>query len=324
MGQGPKTDNSGQIMKSAADSEHKTLAHMLQHPEMQAEMARALPKHITAERMLRVGLTALRTTPDLMRCTPETFFACMLQSAQLGLEVNTPLGQAYLIPRKNKYNRDGRLDCTMIIGYQGYMELATRSGRVTHISAHSVRLGDDFSYKLGLKEDIHHVPSDDADREKQLMTHVYAVAHMKEGPPAFRVLSIGQVNARRARSAAGNKGPWKTDYEAMALKTAVRDLWKWIPKSSEMQTAIKLDAAVDKGGEQFSALTSAVSDSLESQGMLPSPDQMRGAIDIPENDEGGEPVEAVPDATPEDGRMSPEEEAAMVEEQEERARAGKS
>jgi recombination protein RecT len=89
-----KTTNNGGVQKRPP-----SLADLLQ--QSKSQIALALPKHLTPDRMARLFLTALRTTPKLAQCTPDSFLASIMTLAQLGLEPNTPLGQAYLIPRKN-------------------------------------------------------------------------------------------------------------------------------------------------------------------------------------------------------------------------------
>ena len=64
----------------------------------EGEIAKALPKVMTPERFTRIALSAVSNTPKLAQCTPKSFLAAMMNAAQLGLEPNTPLGQAYLIP----------------------------------------------------------------------------------------------------------------------------------------------------------------------------------------------------------------------------------
>ena len=69
---------------------------------MEPEIKRALPSVLTPERFTRMALSAVNNTPELAACTPMSFIAALMNAAQLGLEPNTPLGQAYLIPYKNK------------------------------------------------------------------------------------------------------------------------------------------------------------------------------------------------------------------------------
>lgn len=263
----PRTDAEGRIQKNGQSTQlaKKTLAQQLNDPQMIAEIRRALPSHIKPEKMARIVMTALRTTRDLDKCTPESFFGCVMQAAQLGLEVNTPHGHAYLIPRRN--NRAGNIECTLIVGYQGMIELALRSGKVEKIWTRVVREGDHFRVKYGLEEDIEHEPAIDAEREARPITYVYAVAALSTGGKVFEVLSAAQVEARRKRSAAGNSGPWQTDYEAMVRKTAVRSLFKWVPKSSEMALAEALEERAEQGKSQ--AFDGLVNESVERLGMRP-------------------------------------------------------
>lgn len=290
MASGPLTDSSGRIRPSQngqgagpagpaapqaqagagpavqrPQREKKGLAQIVESPDFERALKQALPKMLTPAKMVRVILTALRATRDLALCTPESFFACVMQAAQLGLECNTPNGHAYLIPRRN--GKTGQLDCTLIVGYQGMIELALRSGKVEKIWTRTVREGDHFKVKYGLQEDIEHEPAIDADREKRPITYVYAVAKLTTGGTVFEVLSSAQVEARKARSAASRSGPWQTDTEAMVRKTAVRSLFKWVPKSSEMALADSLDERDEEGRPQ--QFDGGVYDAMEGLGMAP-------------------------------------------------------
>ncbi|MFR1027701.1 MAG: recombinase RecT [Parasutterella sp.] len=140
--------------------------------------ALAVPKHLSADRMARIAATELRKTPDLLDTTPASFMGAVMQSAQLGLEPGSALGQAYLVPFNKKDQKTGKWykECQLILGYRGMIDLARRSGQVLSLSAFAVHEGDDFSYQLGLHPDIHHVPSCDAGRIKKPIIFVYAVA----------------------------------------------------------------------------------------------------------------------------------------------------
>ena len=265
----PNTTATGQIVPRTPGNGSGgggTLVDLLD--KMKPQIALALPRHMTADRMTRIALTALRVTKDLALCTPASFAGCIMQSAQLGLEPNTPLGHLYLIPRKSKRLPPDKRECTMIIGYQGEIELVRRSGLVSNIYAHVVRAGDAFAYELGLNPSMKHVPSEDVDREAKPITHVYCVAAMRDSTErVFVVLTRAQIEARRKRSAASNDGPWITDYEAMCLKTGVRALWKWLPKSPEMARAEALEVAADMGRSQAVAFDPDVAAALAAQGL---------------------------------------------------------
>lgn len=226
-----------------------TLAELLMGQKDQ--IALAIPKHMTADRMLRVSMTALRTTPKLAECTPASFLSCIMSAAQLGLEPNTPLGHCYLIPRKNKQKVT---ECTLLIGYQGMQDLARRSGQLRRIHAYVVREGDHFTWTLGINPDIQHTPA--SGNENQPITHAYAVARLKDGDDVFAVLTRGEIEKRRKRGASGSgiKTPWDTDYDAMALKSAVRALWAFLPKSSEMAMAVAVEESHERAFVNLPAL----------------------------------------------------------------------
>jgi recombination protein RecT len=274
----PQTEANGKIVKREPNGVAKapaknSLVDLITSKSMQAEIARALPRHVPADRMARIVLTALRTNPRLQECSPESFLGCVLQASQLGLEPNTPLQHCYLIPRKKKF-KDGnawreKMECTLLIGYQGQIELALRSGKVSSIYACAVREGDIFEHEKGLNPKLKHVPSVDPDREERPLAYVYTIARMTTGDPIWDVLSIAQIEARRKRSASRDEGPWFTDYEAMCLKTGVRSLFRWVPKSSEIARIEAMEVAADLGKGQLQTLDPGVTEALSRIGIAP-------------------------------------------------------
>ena len=110
---------------------------------MMPEIKKALPSVITPERFTRIALSALNNTPALRQCSPISFMAALMNATQLGLEPNTPLGQAYLIPYKNK----GQLEVQFQVGYKGLIDLAYRNGQMQTIQAQAVYENDVFEYE---------------------------------------------------------------------------------------------------------------------------------------------------------------------------------
>lgn len=205
--------------------------------QFKKQLALAVPKHLSADRMARIAATELRKTPALLNTTPGSFLGAVMQSAQLGLEPGSALGQAYLVPYGNQ--------CQLILGYRGMIDLARRSGQVLSLSAFAVHEGDEFSYQLGLHPDIHHVPSLEADRIKKPITYVYAVATLKGGGYQFEVMSRAEVEAVRAK--AKSKNIWNTYFEEMAKKTVIRRLFKYLPVSIEALEITNADAKREAG-----------------------------------------------------------------------------
>lgn len=202
---------------------------------MAKEIEAALPSMVSSERFQRVALTAFSANPALQKCDPKSFIAAMMQSAQLGLEPNTPLGQAYLIP----YGTNVQFQ----VGYKGMLELAQRSGKIKTIYAHEVRENDEFDIDYGLEQSLKHKPLLKGDRGDVI--GYYAVYHTIDGGFSFVFMTKEEVNKfAQKKSKTFNNGPWKTDFDAMAKKTVIKQLLKYAPISIEIQQAIVADTSV--------------------------------------------------------------------------------
>ncbi|MBE9509110.1 MAG: recombinase RecT [Chloroflexi bacterium] len=215
-----------------------TVRELLQRSK--GQIAMALPRHMTADRMLRVAMTSVQRTPKLLDCDPVSLVGAIIETSQLGLEPDNITGQAYLIPYGKKVQ--------LIPGYRGRLELARRSGRIQSIYARVVHEKDEFSYSYGLEETLKHTPS--SDPKPGQVTHFYAVAHLVGGGVQYEVMSKAEVDLIRARSRAATDGPWVTDYEEMGKKTALIRLCKVLPVSIETQRANTLDMLAEQGIDQ--------------------------------------------------------------------------
>ncbi len=239
----------------AAQQRPQNIAALLSDPKVKSQMALALPKHVTADRLARVALTEVRRNPALGRCDQHSFLGALMLCAQLGLEPGGPLGHAYLVPFENR--KAGRTEVQFILGYRGMIELARRSGQIVSIEARAVYPDDKFECRFGLESDLVHVPDwESQNRTPDKLRFVYAVAKLKDGGVQFVVLSRRDIEAARAASKAGS-GPWQTHFEEMAMKTAVRRLFKWLPISIELAQAIEQDERAEIGMPQENPLLPA-------------------------------------------------------------------
>lgn len=209
-------------------------------------IAQALPKHMNAERLMRVAITSVTSNPALLKCYVPTLIGGIIQCSQMGLEPNTVLGHAYLIPYNNR--KKGRTDAQVVIGYKGLIDLARRSGQIVSIAAHAVRQHDEFEYEYGLNEKLRHIPAEEGDRGE--ITHFYAVAHMKDGGHAFEVMTRGAVQKIRETTNGKNNSVWSEHFEEMGRKTVIRRLSKYLPLSVEMATAVAMEDTTARGDTQ--------------------------------------------------------------------------
>jgi recombination protein RecT len=227
----------------------KTVFDIIQ--SMEKEFKRALPDQVGVQRFVRVAITIVRTNPKLMQCDGMSIVAALMQSAQLGLEPNTPLGQSYVIPYKNKRVIGGKEtwvdEAQFQIGYKGLITLALRTGEYKAIYAHEVYINDDFCYSYGLDKNLHHVPADEPIGEP---VKYYAVYHLKNGGYDFVVWSKTRIDFHAKKYSQAVKkdhnSPWKTDYDGMAKKTVLKEVLKYAPKSIEFAQQLAADETVKR------------------------------------------------------------------------------
>ena len=210
--------------------------------KQKSQLAAALPKHVSPDRMIRLACTEFAKNPLLQKCTPVSVFGAIIQASQLGLEIGV-LGQAYLVPYRN--NKTNTYEAQFIPGYKGLIGLARRSGEVTSIETNIVYANDRFDLKLGLDTSVEHIPNLDGDRGAPRL--VYGVAKFRDGGHHFEWMTMGDVNKIRARSKASGSGPWVTDYEQMVRKTLIRRMANYLPMSIELANAIQIGDSAEAG-----------------------------------------------------------------------------
>lgn len=215
----------------------KNLEGLLRREEFQRSLADVAPKHITKERIVKLALVAASRQPKLFECTPQSFLQSVMKSAELGLDCVGTLGQGYLVPYYN--GKIKAFECQFIVGYQGLIELARRSGNISRIESRVVYEKDEFIVEYGLEPKLIHKPYLGGDRGK--IVCVYAIAELKDGSRQVEVMTLDEVERIRDRSKAKDGGPWITDFAEMARKTVIRRLAKYLPLSPELAKAIETD-----------------------------------------------------------------------------------
>ena len=225
------------------DSKPKTIRTLLE--KMKPEIMKVLPKHLDPDRILRIALTEIRRNPRLLDATRESLLGAVMLSAQLGLEPG-PLGHCYLIPYYNSKTKS--YEVQFQLGYKGMLDLVRRSGQIEMIDAHVVYENDEFDYQYGLEPKLCHKP---VLQNRGNPIAVYAVAKFKDGGFSYLVMSVEDVEKIRKRSKAADNGPWVTDWEAMAKKTAIKQLCKYLPLSIEVQRGLAADETTKKVNEHL-------------------------------------------------------------------------
>lgn len=229
----------------------KSLADILSMPKTQqlpamlesfkGEIKRALPTHLNADRISRIALTAFRSNKQLMQCEPQSIFAAIIQSSQLGLEIGT-LGRAYLVP----YGKE----CQFIPGWKGLVELVHRAGQAS-VWTGAVFEGDFFQYALGDSPHVRHQPGGESDPKR--LTHVYAIGRPKGSDwPIIEVWSIARVIAHRDRyNKVGNKHYSFGNVEMYARKVVLLQVLKYLPMSPELERAVTMNDDAEIGKQKL-------------------------------------------------------------------------
>lgn len=233
-----------QLAEQAKKSEKREVSKVMTIPDMikamEPEIKKALPSVITPERFTRIALSATSNNPELTQCTPISFISALLNAAQLGLEPNTPLGQAYLIPYKNK----GKLECQFQIGYKGLIDLAYRNGDMQTIQAHTVYSNDEFDFSYGLNGTLVHKPAKENRGEP---VYFYGFFKTTNGGYSYNVMSKENMDeyAKNYSKAFGSSfSPWKTNYKSMAKKTVLKQALKYAPTKTDLARCLTTDMSI--------------------------------------------------------------------------------
>jgi recombination protein RecT len=208
---------------------YKALSSLLE--QQRTALAQVIPPAMagmTPSRAIRVVLDACSRDPKLLECSPRSIVRAVVQAAEVGLELGSPLGEAYLVPFWSSKKQSS--EATFVPGYKGLIKLMCLDPNVSHVSAELVRAGDVFDHELGLTPKLVHRPGPGSDRNRGEVTHAYAVIHYRHGGvPAFTVMDRESLDALEKDGKNKDKykrGPWWQHTDEMRRKCPIRRLAK--------------------------------------------------------------------------------------------------
>ncbi len=208
----------------------------------------ALPAGGDPNRLIQMAAFLISGDEALKECTPRSIIGCVLRTAILGL--NPALRECYYIPRRRNIAGKGKdpqyiMEATFQDDYSGLVTLVRRSGQVKSVFAEVVRKDDEFIYQRGTSPQIIHRPS--LNTEGPAIA-AYAVIEYLNGGIEFTVMSPQQIDQHRLKNPfqkEGNAtGIWDEWRDSMWKKTALRQLLKTAPKSTDVAMALTTDNAV--------------------------------------------------------------------------------
>jgi len=163
----------------------------------------------------------------LANCEPESIRNAVVNVSLTGLTLNPALKYAYLIPRKGK--------CILDISYMGMIKVLTDAGAVKNVDAGVIYKNDKFDYRKGTDPYFKHSP---ALSNKGEMIGAYAIAFFRDGGFQFEILGREDVEKIRNTSESYKNetsrkfSPWETWEDEMWKKTALKRLFKLLPKTN--------------------------------------------------------------------------------------------
>lgn len=211
----------------------------------EGSLRKAIAKNMDSGRLIRVAVNAMHRSPALWNCSMSSIVNSVVLTGVLGLEPNTPLGHAYLIP----YGKE----CTFQPGYRGLMHLACRTADVKKFDPHLVFIGDEFEIEYGFNERFRHVPKEQSEE----WIGAYSFVKFNDGEPSVlympkaRILKI-RDQFSKAYQNNKNTSPWTTSEDEMALKTVIKRHIKRFDLSIEIATATEADDQAERDMKQES------------------------------------------------------------------------
>ncbi len=206
--------------------------------KLKPQLALALPKHMGADRMARLALTAFSTNLALQDCTPKSIAAALMTAGQLGLEPGVN-GAGFLIPYKTT--------CTFVPGWKGLVDLVSRSGRGT-VYTGVIFKDQDYTFVDGAKRDliIHNETDMDAPED---ITHAFAIGWVKDAAmPIIELWTVAKIKKHRDKyNKVGTKHYSFRDWEMYCRKIPLLQVLKYMPSSIELSNAISVSNASESG-----------------------------------------------------------------------------
>jgi phage RecT family recombinase len=229
---------------------------------MESEVAKQLPKHLPVAYFMRTVMTGMRKSDQLAKCDRASLFAAILEAARFGLMPFTE--EAAIVAFGQGPGKPSV--ATFIPQYQGLVQMFYRTGQVSAVEAHMIHKFDDWGLGYGDSGGFYHKPLMDFDDEGNAKDPgppilAYCYVQLRDGSrstvatvtrqQAIKVRDERSRSYQNAEKSWNGRPPkrnstWHTEFDAMWLKTAVRQVAKWVPKSPELVSLLMAAARDDE------------------------------------------------------------------------------
>lgn len=219
-----------------ATTNNMSLGELMHSPAVIGKLNEVWSSPQMANSFMSSVISVANGNPQLRRAEPMSIIGAAMVAATMQLQVIPTLGQCYIIPYGNK--------ASFQIGYLGLLQLCQRSGQFKKILAAPVHEGE---YISGDEFDEDYV-FDKKQRKSDKVIGYMAKFELLNGFTKVAYWDVDKVKAHATKFSqafrSGFNSPWKSDFDSMALKTVIKSILKFAPKSIEMQNAVTFDQAV--------------------------------------------------------------------------------
>lgn len=287
---------SGDVIERPKEAPEDYIIKLAMEKRTQNRISAVLPPHVKLDRFNAIFSHAVRSVKDLNICEPMTIIGGVIMASQLGLEINTPQQQAFLLPFKKGFGNNAVHNAQLIIGYRGMIELVGRTGLNASFYASEVYTNDVFDERRGSAQELIHSIVNHEDRGA--FKGAYAIAKIPGRADTWVYLPKAEIEKARAvnKSSKEDYSPWTKWYDEMAKKTAFRRLFKWLPSSVEQRwgepslvaRAMALDDAADAGRQRL-----AIESGLQQEKLGNAPtslDELAGGPKLDTSESQAEPA----------------------------------
>ncbi|HEY9279505.1 MAG TPA: recombinase RecT, partial [Eoetvoesiella sp.] len=238
------------------------LSYLRDDPRIERGIGAVAGKYFTPERFLSLAVNAVKKTPLLARCDPQSVLGAFMASAALGLEPNTVQQQAFLIPYKkssplkdangqNVTGGDGKwvwedtYECQFQVGYRGFVTLAHRSPHIRSIQAEAIHDGDTFEHMIGTDAFLKYQKTL---KNRGDLIGAFSYVRLDGGDEMAVVLPLGEILKIRSKSETYNalvrrvEGAKNAKEKTKAEQTLAETPWVMWEDDMSAKSAIKKHA----------------------------------------------------------------------------------